>query len=169
VTLDELNVMPHDAAERKLAKCCGSSRWTAAMAGRRPFQDAEHVYRDAQEIWWSLDGGDWLEAFAHHPRIGARAGMWGWAKDEQAGTQTASADTMQRLAERNHEYERKFGHVFLIFASGKRADEMLAQLELRIANDPAAELRIAAGEQAKITRLRLEKLLSPARATSRTE
>jgi 2-oxo-4-hydroxy-4-carboxy-5-ureidoimidazoline decarboxylase len=167
VTLDELNAMPRDAAERELAKCCGSSRWSAAMAGRRPFTDAEQVYRVADEIWWSLEGADWLEAFSHHPRIGARAA--GWAKDEQSGTRDASTQMMQRLAERNHEYERKFSHVFLICATGKRADEMLAQLEQRMTNDPAGELRIAAGEQAKITRLRLEKLLAPARETSRTE
>ena len=161
--------MPHDAAERELAKCCGSSRWAAAMAGRRPFKNAEHVYVAADEIWWSLDGADWLEAFLHHPRIGARAGRWGWAKDEQSGTRDAPADTLQKLADLNHEYERKFGHVFLICATGKRAEEMLADLERRMTNDPATELRIAAGEQAKITRLRLEKLLAPARETSRTE
>lgn len=169
MTLDELNIMPQQAAEHELAKCCGSARWAAAMAGRRPFRNAEDAYRAADEIWWSLEGADWLEAFSHHPRIGARAGRWEWAKDEQSGTRDASTDTMQKLAERNHEYERKFGHVFLICATGKRADEMLGQLERRMTNDPARELRIAAGEQAQITRLRLEKLLAPARATSRTE
>ncbi|HEY8174589.1 MAG TPA: 2-oxo-4-hydroxy-4-carboxy-5-ureidoimidazoline decarboxylase [Gemmatimonadaceae bacterium] len=167
MTLDELNAMPQDAAERALAKCCGSSRWAAAMAGRRRFKNDEAMYRVADEIWWSLEGADWLEAFSHHPRIGERS--TGLAKDEQSGTRDASADTLQKLAERNHEYERKFGHVFLICATGKRADEMLGQLEQRMTNDPASELRVAAGEQAKITRLRLEKLLSTARQTSRTE
>jgi len=166
VTLDELNAMPRDAAERELAKCCGSSRWTSAMAGRRPFRNVDQLYRAADEVWTSLDGADWLEAFSHHPRIGERA--VGWARDEQSGTSGASARTMERLAKLNHDYQRKFGHVFLICATGKPADELLSQLERRMMNDPAAELRVAAAEQAKITRLRLEKLLSASRETSRT-
>ena len=159
MTLNELNRMPSDALERELSRCCGSTRWVAAMVGRRPFDSADDLLRAADDVWSALDGGDWLEAFAHHPRIGERAA--GWAKDEQSGTRGASAVTMKTLAERNHEYERKFGHVFLICATGKGADEMLAQLEQRMSNEPAAELRIAAREQGKITRLRLQKLLAP--------
>ena len=164
MTLEQLNALTKTAAERELMKCCGSERWAAAMAGRRPFGSAEQLYAAADEIWFSLDGGDWLEAFSHHPRIGDRAG--GWARDEQSGTRSASEQTLKQLADRNHDYERRFHHVFLIFATGKSADEMLAELERRIGNDPAAELRIAAAEQAKITRLRLQKLLAaePTRA-----
>lgn len=166
MTLNELNALPRDAAERELAKCCGSTRWASAVAARRPFRTVDQLRRGADEIWASLDGADWLEAFAHHPRIGERA--TGWASKEQSGTRGAPAQTRERLAKLNHDYERKFGHVFLIFASGKGADEMLAQLEQRMTNDPATELRVAAEEQAKITRLRLEKLLSSPRETSRT-
>jgi 2-oxo-4-hydroxy-4-carboxy-5-ureidoimidazoline decarboxylase len=167
VTLKELNDLARDAAERELARCCGSTRWAAAMAARRPFGDAGQLQRAAEEIWWSLDGADWLEAFSHHPRIGERGAGAGWAKDEQAGVAGAAAAVLESLAERNHEYERRFGHVFLICATGKRADDMLANLEQRIANDPATELRIAAGEQAKITQLRLDKLLAAPRNSSR--
>jgi OHCU decarboxylase len=167
VTLDELNALPGAKAERELLQCCGCTRWAAAMAARRPFRDVDDLCAAADEMWSSLDGGDWLEAFAHHPRIGERAG--GFAKDEQSGTHNASSDTLRRLAERNHDYERRFGHVFLVFATGKSADEMLAELERRISNDPATELRNAAAEQAKIMRLRLRKLLasdpSPRRTT----
>lgn len=166
MTLDELNALPRDAAERELANCCGSKRWTSAMAARRPFRSADQLYRAADEVWSALDGADWLEAFSHHPRIGQRAA--GWARDEQSGTRGASQRTLERLAELNHEYERKFGHVFLICATGRGADEMLTQLEQRMTNDPATELRVAAAEQAKITRLRLEKLLSSLHQTSRT-
>jgi len=158
VKLEELNALPTDAAERELSKCCGATRWAAAMVARRPFRSAEQLLQAADDVWWSLEGGDWLEAFSHHPRIGGRAS--GWAKDEQAGTGRASADTLKTLADLNHDYERKFAHVFLICATGKEADEMLSQLERRIHNDPATELRTAAAEQAKITRLRLEKMLS---------
>jgi OHCU decarboxylase len=168
VTLEELNGMSRQFAERELSKSCGSSRWVAAMAARRPFRNADELLTAANEIWGSLDGADWLEAFSQHPRIGERAS--GWAGDEQSGTKGASDRTMRKLAERNHDYERKFGHVFLICATGKGADEMLAQLEQRMNNDPATELRVAAAEQAKITRLRLEKALAPppSPATSRT-
>jgi 2-oxo-4-hydroxy-4-carboxy-5-ureidoimidazoline decarboxylase len=166
VTLKELNELARDAAERELARCCGSTRWAAAMAARRPFGDAEELQRTAEEVWWSLDGGDWLEAFSQHPRIGERTA--GWAKGEQAGVAGASAAVLESLAARNHEYERRFGHIFLICATGKRAADMLANLEQRLANDPASELRIAAAEQAKITQLRLDKLLAAPLESSRT-
>lgn len=136
------------------------------MAARRPFHGAEQLYRAADEIWWSLEGADWLEAFSQHPRLGERAA--GWASDEQSGVRGAAAATRDALTDRNHEYERRFGHVFLIHATGKSAAEMLAQLEQRMTNDPASELRVAAGEQAKITRLRLEKLLASPLESSRT-
>jgi 2-oxo-4-hydroxy-4-carboxy-5-ureidoimidazoline decarboxylase len=166
VTLEELNVLPADAAERELSRCCGSGRWTAAMAARRPFATVDRLLQEADEVWWSLEGGDWLEAFSHHPRIGERAA--GWATGEQSGVEAASQPTLDELSERNHAYERRFGYVFLICAAGKRADEMLSELERRIDNDPATELRVAATEQAKITRLRLEKLLAPSLESSRT-
>jgi OHCU decarboxylase len=135
------------------------------MTARRPFRTGADLARVADEVWWSLEGADWLEAFSHHPRIGERSG--GWARDEQSGARAASAATIKELATLNRQYERKFGHVFLIFATGKSADEMLAELRLRLNNDPAPELRLAAGEQAKITRLRLEKLLDASFESSR--
>jgi OHCU decarboxylase len=166
VTLDQLNALSTDAASRELERCCGSRRWAAAMADRRPFPDVEELYRAAEDVWWSLDEQDWLEAFSHHPRIGQRAA--GWARDEQAGVATAPRETMTSLAALNSEYERKFGHVFLIYATGRSAEDMLSELRRRIGNDPHAELRNAAAEQARITRLRLEKMLSPSFESSRT-
>lgn len=166
MTLAELNALPRDAAERELARCCGSTQWSTTMAGRRPFGNEAQLYQAADETWWALSSPDWLEAFSHHPRIGERAS--GWANDEQAGAKSASQKIKDELAKWNGDYERRFGHVFLICATGKQADEMLKQMERRMNNEPAAELRVAAGEQAKITRLRLEKVLSassePARA-----
>jgi 2-oxo-4-hydroxy-4-carboxy-5-ureidoimidazoline decarboxylase len=166
MTLNELNALDVGAATRELARCCGSTRWADAMATARPFQTADDLYRAADEVWWSLDSGDWLEAFGHHPRIGERTA--GWAKDEQAGARGAAQMTLDSLTALNREYERKFGHVFLIFATGKSADDMLGELRRRLTHDPAPELRIAAGEQAKITRLRLQKLLAPNFEQSRT-
>jgi OHCU decarboxylase len=159
VNLSEFDALPRDGAERELCRCCGSHRWAAAVAARRPFETFEALAQTADEIWWQLEGGDWLEAFAQHPRIGERAA--GWASDEQSRVQNAARSTLERLAARNHDYERKFGHVFLIFATGKSAEDILAQLERRLSNDPATELKVAAAEQSKITWLRLQKLLTP--------
>ena len=158
MTLAELNALPRDAAERELARCCGSSSWAGAMAGRRPFRDEQHLFQAADETWWALSSPDWLEAFSHHPRIGERAA--GWARDEQAGTDSASDKIKDELVKWNAEYERRFGHVFLIYATSRKADDMLEQMRLRMENEKEAEIRIAATEQAKITRLRLDKLLS---------
>jgi OHCU decarboxylase len=159
VRLTELNALPREAAERELVRCCGSTRWSAAVAARRPFKTEDELLQVADDVWWKLEGGDWLEAFAQHPRIGERA--TGWAHDEQSGVHGGTQDALARLMALNHDYERKFGHVFLIFATGKGADEMLGQIERRLSNDPATELKIAAVEQSKITRLRLQKLISP--------
>lgn len=166
MTLDELNVLPPEAATWQFAQCCGSERWAVAMTGRGPFGSVEELCRAADEVWWSLEGADWLEAFSHHPRIGERGA--GWATEEQSGVRGAPDLTLKTLAELNREYERKFDHVFLIFATGKSADDMLAELRRRLAHDPAPELRVAAGEQAKITRLRLQKLLATPLHSSRT-
>ena len=126
---------------------------------------ADRTLVRAGEEWNSLDRGDWLEAFAAHPRIGdveslrkkftATADLCG---AEQAGVKDAEKATIQALAEGNRQYEERFGHIFIVCATGKTAPEMLALLRSRLENDPDAELRIAAAEQAKITRLRLEKL-----------
>ena len=116
----------------------------------------------AETTWWGLETQDWLEAFSHHPRIGAKKVEAVWAKAEQDGVKSASKQVLQTLAEQNHAYERRFGHIFLVCATGKSADEMLAVLRSRIGNDPDAELRVAAGEQAKITAIRLKKLLEAA-------
>jgi hydroxyisourate hydrolase len=161
MTLAELNALTPEAAGRELARCCGSRKWVEQMTARRPFGSVDQLFGAAEEIWWSLDGSDWLEAFSHHPRIGDREHAAGWAKDEQSGTRGASDATLDALTALNHEYEDRFGHVFLICATGKSADEMLAELQRRMENPRGMELNVAAGEQAKIARLRLEKLIDP--------
>jgi len=144
-----------DPAE--LRAVCASTKWIEAMMAARPFTSWEEMTAASDRIWLGLDPADWQEAFAAHPRIGERRA--GWSSQEQSGTRGASDETMGRLAERNRAYEERFGHVFLVCATGKSADEMLADCERRMQNDPDAELRIAAAEHAKITALRLEKLV----------
>jgi OHCU decarboxylase len=179
--LDVLNALDADAAARELRRCCGSSRWAAQMTGSRPFTSAETMADTADRIWSGLDPADWLEAFAAHPRIGDSAklpvddarpsgtaaagsgdGEQGWPAQEQAGVGNAAVEVRQRLAERNREYESRFGYIFIVCASGLDGATMLRLLESRLANEPAIELRIAANEQRKITRLRLDKLLHAA-------
>ena len=111
---------------------------------------------------------EWREAFAHHPRIGDMASLRarfastaGWAADEQRGAAQATEETLAALARGNRVYEERFGCIFIVCATGKSAAEMLALLEARLGNDPEHEMRMAADEQMKITRLRLEKLLEP--------
>jgi len=150
-----LNGLPADAARAALAKCCGARRWVERMLAARPFGSDAGLLEAAERVWWALGREDWLEAFAAHPRIGEPTGE-ARERREQAGVDGATAATRAALALGNRTYEQRFGHVFLICATGKTADEMLGVLRDRLGNDPITELRIAAGEQAKITRLRLE-------------
>ena len=156
--LDRLNEIPPLDATAALLRCCGSSRWTAAMVGARPFEDAAALARIAERVWWSVGEADHLEAFAAHPRIG-EASAAKFSQQEQAAAGGAAAATLGELAEANREYADKHGFIFIVCASGRGADEMLAELRTRLRNSRDVELRTAAEEQAKITRLRLAKLL----------
>lgn len=168
MTLDELNNLPESDAIDAFTRCCGSHRWVNKMVHRRPYRDREDLLAAADEVWERLAREDYLEAFSHHPKIGdvdslrkKFASTAQWASGEQSGTATASEETLRGLAEGNQAYEAKNGFIFIICATGKSADEMLEALRARLANPPETELRIAAEQQAMITRLRLEKLLTP--------
>lgn len=154
-----LNTLSPEVARAALGECCGASAWVERMAGGRPFASDAALFEAADRIWWALAPGDWLEAFARHPRIGERNGG-AWSTQEQSAASSATDATRKALAQGNREYEKRFGHVFLICATGLSADQMLGELTRRLANDPARELHLAAAEQAKITRLRLEKLVT---------
>ena len=168
--LDDLNTLPEDRAVAELLRCCGSTRWARRMAAARPFASFDATLQHADTIWWSLGPDDWLEAFRSHPRIGQRgacghatsraASTEAWPEQEQAGVRSADAAVRDRLAEANRHYEARFGYIFIVCATGKSAAEMLATLDRRLVNDPDTELRTAAEEQRKITRLRIEKLLT---------
>jgi len=163
MTLDELNALDAESAQRQLLRCCGSRRWAREMTASRPFDGVETMARTGDAIWSSLDRADWLEAFAAHPRIGERTAS-AWAAAEQSGSGVASADARDRLAAGNRDYEARFGYIFIVCATGKSADEMLAMLERRLGNDPENELAIAAEQQRQITQLRLGKLLDAPQA-----
>jgi len=157
VTLEELNSISADDAFAAFIRCCGSRRWADGMTAARPFASVDAMMETGDVIWRALDRADWLEAFAAHPRIGdARAS--GDAAREQAGAADADDDVRRRLAERNRDYEARFGYIFIVCATGKSASEMLEILERRLTHDHGQELPIAADEQRRITRLRLAKL-----------
>jgi len=141
----------------ELRRVCGSQRWADAVTAARPFASWDALVDTANRVWSSLEPNDWLEAFAAHPRIGERKA--GWSSNEQSGTRTASDDTMRALAETQAAYEQKFGFLYLVCATGRTADEMLANAHERMHNDRDTELRVAAEEQRKITALRLERLV----------
>ncbi len=135
------------------------------MAQLRPFPDPEKLLEAADRVWRELGADDWLEAFRSHPRIGEKAPANDspqarrWSSAEQSGTRDARPNVLERLAEANRAYEVRFGYIFIVCATGKSGEEMLALLEQRLQNDPGREIHVAAEEQPKITRLRLEKLL----------
>lgn len=149
--------MSESEAAEALRACCGSSRWVDAMTGRRPFRSRDALFKAADEEWSRTNENDWLEAFSHHPRIGDRSTK-GWAAGEQLGAQNATMTIQDELARINREYEDKFGHIYIVCATGKSADEMLAIAKSRMNNDRESELRVAAEEQRKIMQIRLEKL-----------
>ena len=165
-SIEWLNELTAHSAETEFLKCCGSTRWARAMTEARPFTGNDALFARADDVWWSLSAEDWLEAFRAHPKIGEKKAATAqaeqaqsWSSQEQSGVASASSQAKDELARLNREYEARFGFIFIVCASGKSSEEMLAILNSRIGNDRETELRIAAEEQRKITRLRLEKLL----------
>ncbi len=163
-----VNSLSEEEAGSNLHRCCGSSRWVQQMIARRPFQSDEELFRIADELWQSLSESDWKEAFAHHPKIGDVGSLRKkfattaqWAAGEQGGVHAATEGVLQGLADRNRDYEQKFGYIFIVSATGKSAEEMLHTLRERLKNSPSTEIAIAAAEQMKITRIRLNKFLNP--------
>jgi OHCU decarboxylase len=158
-----LNTLPPARAEEIFLACCGSRIWAQRMTDGRPYADTGELLETADRVWWSLAPADWHEAFAAHPRIGERKASGDeqsrrWSEQEQVGAASAESPILAELAEANRLYEERFGHIFIVCATGKGAREMLGLLRSRLPNDPAAELRIAAEEQRKITHLRLLKI-----------
>ena len=163
-----LDDLPASEAAARLRVCCGAHRWVDGMIAARPFGTAERARERADAIWNGLGREDWLEAFAHHPRIGeTKAAVAqdavGAALSSSEQSRVASADDAikHELARVNAEYERRFGYIYIVCAAGKAATELLAIAKNRLRHDPAEELPIAAEEQRKIMQLRLARLLEP--------
>ncbi len=165
--LERINQLPANQARKFLLDCCGSITWADQMISQRPFAEDSELFKSAERIWAQLDPKEWLRAIRHHPPIGSKRGnskqsgtARKWSAGEQSAAQSSSSETLAVLHAANQAYHATFGFVFLVCATGKSGDEILQSLRQRLANDPETELRVAAEEMRKITRLRLEKLLN---------
>lgn len=168
MNIESLKALPPDEAQEEFLKCCGSVRWAQAMVQLRQYATTVGgLILLGNEMWRVLEREDWLEAFRSHPKIGEKKAAQPvstqskeWSGQEQSGMRDADQDTTELLARLNREYEEKFGFIFIVCATGKSAGEMLDILRARLRNDIETELPIAAAEQAKITELRLKKLVN---------
>lgn len=168
MTLEELNALGKAEAHHAFHSCCGSETWAAAMTAARPFASAADLFAAAERAADALTAADWHEAFRAHPRIGDREvlarrladGKDAWTRQEQAGMTGAPDELLDEIDRLNTEYEKRFGHIFLICATGLTGEDLRDALRLRRTNEPAHEFANACGEQRRITRIRLEKLLT---------
>jgi 2-oxo-4-hydroxy-4-carboxy-5-ureidoimidazoline decarboxylase len=158
-TLAAFNAASLEAAERDVLACCGSRSFARRIAGGRPYRDPAALQAAADAAFEALNWHDIVESMNAHPRIGDRVRAGGWSAAEQSGAASASDQVRQALADGNLAYEQRFGHVFLICASGLSGQDMLGQLRARLGHDPQAERAVVREELLKITRLRLAKLV----------
>jgi 2-oxo-4-hydroxy-4-carboxy-5-ureidoimidazoline decarboxylase len=155
------NDLPDRDAQRTLLDCCSALRWVEQMATARPYGSAQDAIRQSSAIVAKLALGDLADALAGHPRIGERpASVADSSSREQAGVDADDAQTKRALAEANVEYERRFGHIYLVCASGRTGKELLAVLRARLQNEPEDEWQVVRTELQKINALRLERLLA---------
>ena len=153
--------------EEELTKCCGSSSWVSKMAALHPFTSDDQLFNMAERFWHECKEKDWKEAFSHHPKLGdldslkeKYANTKDWANDEQAAAKESTPELLQELANLNKVYEERFGFIYILCATGKTAKVILSILRIRLNNDLPTELIMSMVEQNKITKLRLEKMLS---------
>lgn len=159
------NKAPEAEALEAMLACCGATRWATAMVASRPINNIFALSEAADRIWSTMQEADWLEAFASHPRIGERkpvsasAQSAEWSNHEQSSASAADERVLTELAEGNQLYEQRFGFTYIVCATGKSAEEMLAILQRRLAGTRESELRQAAEQQRQIMQIRLGKWL----------
>lgn len=165
MTIAEFDQLEKAQKEALLYNCCGCKAWVKSMLEIFPVEDLVDLLEYAEEKWYDCNPAEWLEAFECHPKIGdiesiqkKFADTANYTQSEQAGVSLNDTKVLEELMRANEEYEDVFGYIFIVCATGKTAPEMLAILNERLLNNPHDELLIAAGEQNKITKLRLQKL-----------
>jgi OHCU decarboxylase len=163
--LSSWNKADSQAGLDAMLACCGARRWAAAMVALRPIGTVHELSAAADRIWSTMEEADWMEAFACHPRIGERKAVHAsmksiaWSRQEQSSAETAAERVLAELAAGNALYEERFGFTYIVCATGKSAEEMLAILSRRLNSDRSSELREAAEQQRQITQIRLGKWL----------
>ena len=159
--LATFNALPDEAARTALLACCSSPAWADRLTARRPYDSVTSLLSEADAALADLDEREIDEALAGHPRIGDRTATThnGWSRREQSGVDHTSDATLAALAAGNEAYETRFGHVYLVCATGRSAEELLAILQSRLHNDPDTERKVVRDELGKINRIRLERLL----------
>jgi 2-oxo-4-hydroxy-4-carboxy-5-ureidoimidazoline decarboxylase len=159
--IEDFNALPETEAEERLYACLANRRWAAEVASRRPYPDAQSLITAARNALKGLTDDDWVAAFKAHPRIGERGGDAPQSSErEQGRAMQSSAAAVYALVAQNPRYEKKFGYVFLIRASGRSAEEILSEVRRRMRNDPPTELAEARRELAQIAEGRLWELVS---------
>ncbi|MGD0732631.1 MAG: 2-oxo-4-hydroxy-4-carboxy-5-ureidoimidazoline decarboxylase [Terracidiphilus sp.] len=164
-TLASWNAADADVALEAMLACCGARRWAAAMVALRPIGSVAELSEAADRVWDGMEEADWLKAFACHPRIGERKAARAsdrsaaWSSQEQSSANESAERVLDELAAGNALYEQRFGFTYIICATGKSADEMLAILRRRLHGDRDSELREAADQQRQILQIRLGKWL----------
>ena len=165
-TLAAWNAASATEAQNAMLACCGAKRWVDAMVALRPIANVFALSEAADRVWATMQEADWLEAFACHPRIGERkvsahagAQSAAWSRTEQAQTDSASESVLDEIAVGNRRYEELFGFTYIVCATGKSAEEMLAILKRRLESTREIELREAAEQQRQIMQIRLGKWL----------
>jgi OHCU decarboxylase len=164
-TLSAWNEAEAQAALDAMLACCGARRWADGMVALRPIANIADLSAAANRIWSTMKEADWMEAFACHPRIGERKTAHAskqsasWSQQEQSSANKATERVLAELEERNLLYEHRFGFTYIVCATGKSAEEMLAILNRRLSGDRATELIQASEQQRQITQIRLGKWL----------
>lgn len=166
ISLTEFNHLSTEQATDALLGCCTSERWAQLLASHRPFTTMDELLAASDAAWAQMVESDYLQAFEGHPQIGNVETLKekyrhtiGNASHEQSAVNEADDATLEALAQGNRDYLNKFGFIFIVFATGKSAQQMLDLLLARLPNTREQELANAAAEQNKITRLRLGKLI----------
>ena len=164
--LAKWNSLPPQDAEAPVLACCGSHAFAEKLVRARPYADIDSLLKNADDLWWSLGTSDWLEAFACHPRIGESAvnashQFSAWSTEEQSKAHSGDESILDEIARKNREYEARHGFLYIVCASGRSAEELLAILDRRLQNSTETELREAAEQQRQITHIRIRKWLTP--------
>ena len=166
MNIAEFNCLDASSAADLISQCCAAQNWVSGVVAARPYDSLQQLLDSADRVWATVDETNLLQAFSAHPQIGnvetlreKYANTKAVAAGEQSGVNEASENTLQELARLNQLYLDRFGFIFIVCATGKSAEQMLALLQARVDNSRDQELVNAAEEQRKITALRLQKLM----------